>query len=56
MKKYNSGKYLQANVNHHHNSKVLLNLKIDLIEKLLTANPKDRITLDEICKHPWLND
>jgi serine/threonine protein kinase len=27
----------------------------DLIEKMLCANPKERITLDEIMKHPWVN-
>ena len=28
----------------------------DLIEKILKVNPKDRISLDEMEKHRWLND
>ena len=28
----------------------------DLIEKILKINPNDRLSLDEIEKHPWLND
>ena len=31
------------------------NLK-DLLSKLLEVNPDKRITLDEIMKHPWMND
>ena len=26
----------------------------DLVKKMLTADPKRRITADEILKHPWL--
>lgn len=28
---------------------------IDLIEKMLNSNPKDRITLAAVMKHPWTN-
>jgi serine/threonine protein kinase len=31
------------------------NLK-DLLDKLLEINPEKRITIDEILKHPWLNE
>ena len=31
------------------------NLK-DLLNKLLEVNPDKRISLDEILKHPWLNE
>ena len=29
---------------------------IDLMEKMLVANPKKRITIEEILKHPFLKD
>lgn len=53
MKKDNFGTYSLENVNLLSNSRVYFVLYLDLIEKLLNPNPKDRITLEEICKHPW---
>lgn len=30
-------------------------LAIDLIKKLLTVDPKKRITVDEALQHPWIS-
>lgn len=29
---------------------------LDLIKKMLTTDPEQRITLEEIVEHPWMSD
>lgn len=49
------GKYSQDIAPRRLNLRVSVNINLDLIQKLFDPNPKTRIDLTSVKKHPWYN-